>query len=200
VLLQSYLVPHLYECKFRPKLEKRGNKVTSISTRVGIVFRDVVKLLAPSTNLRSFGRLFDLEQAKAHFPFGILTTVESLRRVGLPEDANEWRSELTGSSAITSEDIAEAKRLYEEAGCKNIGDYLAAYLKLDVDILYEATQRWRRQLCELVDVDFVEARKFTISSLSYLAGARCSAQHGQIGSFFPNNSQTYRLLRLGMRG
>jgi hypothetical protein len=199
-LLQSYLVPHLYECKYRPKLEKRGNKVTSISTRVGIVFRDVVKLLAPSTNLRSFGKLFDLEQAKAHFPFGILTSVESLKRVGLPDDLADWKSELTGGSGITADDVAEAKRLYEQANCKNIGDYLAAYLKLDVDILYEATQKWRLQLKELVDVDFVEARKFTISSLSYYAGARCSVHHRQIGSFFPNNSQTYRLLRLGMRG
>ena len=193
-------MPHLYESKFIPKLEKKGNKVTSISTRVGIVFRDVVKLLAPSTNLRSFGKLFDLEQAKAHFPFGLLTSVNVLKRSGLPENPEDWKSELTGGPAITVEDIQEAKALYVDAECQNLGDYLAAYLKLDVDILYLATQKWRQQLKELVDIDFVESRKFTISSLSYLAGTKCAVRNRQIGSFFPNISQMYRLLRLGMRG
>jgi hypothetical protein len=51
-----------------------------------------------------------------------------------------------------------------------------------------------------VDIDFVEARKFTISSLSNLAGFKAAASKKQIGTFFPNNSQIYRLLRGGMRG
>jgi len=71
VLLESYLVPYLYEKGYGPKMEKRGNKVSNIKTRNGTSFRDITKLLAPSTNLRNFGRLFNLEQAKAHFPFGI---------------------------------------------------------------------------------------------------------------------------------
>ena len=193
-------MPHLFESKFRPKLEKRGNRVTSISTRVGVVFRDVVKLLAPSTNLRGFGKLFGLEQAKAHFPFGLLTSVSVLSRPSLPTSLSEWKSELTGGSAATREDVDEAHRLFAEAGCQNLGDYLAAYLKLDVDILYRATQLWRGQLRRLVDIDFVESRKYTISSLSYLAGAKCAVKHRQLGSFSVNNSQIYRLLRLGMRG
>jgi hypothetical protein len=57
VLLESYLVPYLYEKQFYPKLERRGNKLSTIRTRTGINFRDVTKLLAPSTNLRSFGEL-----------------------------------------------------------------------------------------------------------------------------------------------
>ena len=199
VLLQSYLVPYLFEGKFRPKLEKRGNKVTSISTHVGIVFRDVTKLLAPSTNLRSFGRLFNLEQAKAHFPFGILNSVDVLSVPLLPTESKYWTSDLCGEPVSESQ-IAEAVRLFESAKCKNIGDYLRTYLKLDVDILYLATQEWRRHLKSVVDLDFVECKKFTISSLSYLAGAKTCVRSQKLGHFFPNNSQTYRLLRLGMRG
>ena len=199
VLLQSYLVPYLFEGKFRPKLEKRGNKVTTISTRIGIVFRDVVKLLAPSTNLRSFGKLFDLEQAKAHFPFGILTSVDALGLPNLPDDPKLWKSELTGAP-LSAADIAEAQELFRRSGCSNVGEYLRLYLKLDVDILYLATQGWRKRLKELVDIDFVESRKYTISSLSYLAGHRTCVRERQLGHFFPNNSQIYRLLRLGMRG
>lgn len=199
MLLQSYLVPYLYEGKFRPKLEKRGNKVTTISTCIGIVFRDIAKLLAPSTNLRSFGKLFNLEQAKAHFPFGILTSVEALSLPKLPNDPKLWRSELTGAP-LSKDDILDALKLFESSECKNVGEYLRTYLKLDVDILYLATQEWRRRLKEFVDIDFVETKKFTISSLSYLAGYKVCVRSRQLGYFFPNNSQIYRLLRLGMRG
>ena len=198
-MLQSYLVPYLFEGKFRPKLEKRGNKVTSISTRAGIVFRDVTKLLAPSTNLRSFGKLFGLEQAKAYFPFGILNSVSVLDQPSLPTDPREWRSDLTGDP-LSNEQIAEAVNLFRTSNCTSVGDYLKTYLKLDVDILYLATQEWRKHLKSVIDLDFVETKKFTISSLSYLAGAKTCVRSQQLGHFFPNNSQVYRLLRLGMRG
>jgi len=199
-LLESYLVPYLFEKKHLPKIEKRGTKVTLIKTREGIVFRDVCKLLAPSTNLRSFGKLFGLEQEKAHFPFGLLDSVEALNIAELPSDPVEWKSQLTGGASIGPAEIAEAQQLFLKAGCRNLGDYLRAYLKLDVLILYRATQEWRRHLKQLIGVDFVESRKFTISSLSNLAGGRSLVARRQLGNFFPNNSQTYRLLREGMRG
>ena len=49
-------------------------------------------------------------------------------------------------------------------------------------------------------VDFVDAARFTISSLSYDAGLREWERRLRLGCFFPNNSQHYRLLRMGMRG
>ena len=174
--------------------------MTHIKTRCGISFRDITKLLAPSTNLRNFGKLFNLDQAKAHFPFALLNSVEALNISSLPDDALSWRSDLTGGNAITPEEIAEAQQLFKEANCQNLGDYLRAYLKLDVVILYKATQEWRKTLKTYVGIDFVETNKYTISSLSNLAGLKSSASQQNIGTFFPNNSQSYRLLRNGMRG
>jgi hypothetical protein len=191
----------MYELKFRPKIEKRGNKVTAISAPgTGIAFRDVTKLLAPSTSLEKFGKLFGLEQKKAHFPFSLLKSVQDLKRPRLPDRPEDWTSDLTGSSAISAEEIAEAQRLFREADCSNLGDYLRAYLKLDVDILYVASQCWRKELARVTGLDFVEVEKFTISSLSYLAGLKTREERKRVGSFFPNNSQLYRLLRQGMRG
>jgi hypothetical protein len=200
VLLQSYLVPYLFEKKMRPRLEKRGNKVSSISTRNGVSFKDAIKLLSPSTNLRTFGKMFNLEQVKAHFPFGLLDSVEVLKLPELPEDPKLWKSELTGSHEITSEEITEARALFAKSNCKNLGDYLETYLKLDVVILYKSMQEWRRSLRETVHIDFIESRKYTIASLSHLAGLQIAARNKRIGVFFPNNSQNYRLLRQGMRG
>ena len=170
-----------------------------IRTRNKIVFRDVTKLLAPSTNLRSFGKLFGLEQSKAHFPFGILTSVQVLKEKRLPEDKSVWKSDLPGVP-VGKKEISEALELFERAGCSNIGDYLEAYLRLDVLVLLQATQKWRMHLKEVIGLDFLETRKFTISSLSYTAGLKEAEARLRIGSFFPNNSQNYRLLRAGMRG
>jgi len=193
-------VPHLFERGFAPVVEKRGNKVTQIRTRCKVSFRDVTKLLAPSASLRTFGKLFNLEQSKAHFPFGLLDSVEVLRQKGLPTDLTVWRSELATGKDFTEVELAEAQELFAKAGCVTLGDYLKAYLVLDVDILLRATQEWRRRLRDLVKLDFVESRKFTISSLSYTAGLKNLEAGLRFGSFFPNNSQHYRLLRKGMRG
>jgi hypothetical protein len=193
----------MFELGYRPRVDKRGNKVTSISAPgTGIAFRDVTKLLAPSTSLAKFGKLFGLEQQKAHFPFSALRSVLDLEREGLPSDLSEWESDLTGSGgkAFGPEELAEAQNLFARAGCVTLGDYLKAYLKLDVDILFDATQCWRRELAKVTGHDFIEASKYTISSLSYYAGLRAWERKGHIGTFFPNNSQHYRLLRLGMRG
>ena len=201
VLLLAYLVPRLFELGFRPRVERRGNRITSISTRCGVSFRDVTKLLAPSMNLRKFGQLFGLQQKKAHFPFALLTGVEALRLPCLPPSAEDpvWQSNLSFKKT-TQEEVDEALQLFAEACCQNVGDYLAAYLRLDVEILHKATVAWKRQLYQVVGLDFVDARRFTISSLSYDAGLRVWEAKRRIGCFFPNNSQHYRLLRRGMRG
>lgn len=156
-------------------------------------------MLAPSASLRSFGKLFNLEQCKAHFPFGVLDSVKVLELPELPSDLSLWQSDLAGPP-FTEAQLEEARELFVKAGCKTLGDYLKAYLTLDVEILLEATQKWRRHLRELVGLDFIEHRKFTISSLSYTAGLKKAESNLRFGTFFPNNSQIYRLLRRGMRG
>ena len=174
--------------------------MSAIRTKIGVHFRDAVKLLSPSTNLRSFGKLFNLEQVKAHFPFGILNSVKVLQDKELPRDPKMWRSDLTGSDPITEAEIEEAQALFVKDGCQCLGDYLITYLKLDVVILYKAMQQWRMSLKDLVSLDFVENNKYTIAGFSNLAGLKLAAKNKRFGIFFPNNSQIYRLLRLGMRG
>jgi len=191
------------ELKQNPKVCKKGNRVTSITTRAGIEFRDIARMLAPSTSLRKFGQLFGLEQAKAHFPFAYLTSVERLNDCRLPENLELWKSELTGPEISEAELLSikqEAERLWRELNCQNVGDYLSGYLQLDVEILHEGVQRWIANLEELLGINFVEAGKFTISSLSYVAGIKSAESRQQVGSFFPNNSQLYAVLRQGMRG
>ena len=176
--------------------------MTSITLRSGIAFRDVTKMLAPSTNLRKFGRLFGLEQEKAHFPFSMLDSVEVLKTESrLPPFGDpRWKSELSGGASLTRQDVEAAHQLFDRAGCLNLGDYLASYLWLDVEILYKATQAWRKTLTQLIGLDFVQSKKFTISSLSYTAGLKTWETFQRIGTFAVNNSQHYRLLRRGMRG
>ena len=202
VLLTNYLIPYLFEKRLKPKIEKNGNKVNVIKiVKCHVTFRDVVKLLSPGTSLKQFGELFDLQQAKANFPFALLTGVEALELESLPTSLTDWQSELSSSKkALTLEDVAEAHRLFRISNCRNVGDYLKTYLRLDVDILYKATQGWRQTINKEIGVDFVQLGKFTISSLSNYAGDLSASQNMQIGQFFPNSSAVYRLLRKGMRG
>lgn len=195
-------MPKLHELGHRPKIFKKGNKVTAITLRSGIAFRDVTKLLAPSTSLRKFGLLFGLEQKKAHFPFSLLTSVDVLQQVKeLPPHYDPcWTSDLTGGSRVTEQEVAEARQLFAEAGCTNLGDYLRAYLWLDVEILFKAAQEWRKTLVAVTGLDFLQARKYTISGLSYTAGLKVWESRGRVGCFAVNNSQVYRILRQGMRG
>lgn len=90
--------------------------------------------------------------------------------------------------------------MWNRLGCKSVADYLAGYLHLDIEILHEGALRWIATLEDLLGLNFVEAGKFTISSLSYTAGLRSSESRLRPGSFFPNNAQLYSVLRLGMRG
>lgn len=197
--IQAYLIPLFFELKLQPKMEKSGNKVVSISTRTGISFRDVTKLLSPGTSLRQFAKMTNLFLEKSHFPFAILTGPEALKIPRLPSQAKDWKSDLTGPS-ITQEEVDQSLELFEKRECQNVGDFLRVYLILDVEILLRAVETWRFFLKEQVDVDFLESRKFTISSLSHLAGQRYLARIRAVGNFFPNNSQVYRLLKKGMRG
>lgn len=209
VLLEGFLLPYLYQEKEKPKMEKKGNKVLTIRTKNGICFRDITKLLAPGTSLDSFGRLFNLPQVKAHFPFSFLDSVTKLNVTDLPTAPHYWIGELKVFSSHLSETekhaqvlnvIQEAQRLYHLAECQTVGDYLQYYLRLDVEILYKASQLWRQHLKTVIAIDFLEHRKFTISSLSFLANQRSMSAHRKIGTFSVNNSQYYRLLRQGMRG
>ena len=203
MLLFQFLVPRLVELRQLPKVCKKGNRVTSICTKAGVEFRDICRLLAPSTSLRKFGQLFGLEQAKAHFPFSYLTSISKLQDPELPRDISVWRSELTGE-ALSDEQVQrtidEALEMWTRLECKNVGDYLAGYLHLDIEILHEGALRWSSLLEELLNLNFIESGKFTISSLSYTAGIKSAERRLRPGSFFPNNSQLYTTLRLGMRG
>ena len=202
VLLQAYLVPYLFESKLNPKLEKNGNKIIAIKVnKLGITFRDVIKLLSPGTSLRQFGQLFKLKQEKAHFPFTILSGVAALNIPDLPSNLKDWHNNLSlTKEGLTQSEVNESIKLFKQNRCQCLGDYLKIYLRLDVDILYSATQGLRQMIAKEIGIDFIQSANFTISSVSNLAGDRCAASNLQFGQFFPNNSSVYRLLRKGMRG
>ena len=177
--------------------------MTSLSTKCGVEFRDITRLLAPSTSLRKFGQLFGLEQAKAHFPFAFLDSVQRLTERSLPDDDRLWRSELSGAIQ-TDEQVAqikaEAATMWDALECQTVEDYLAGYLHLDIEILYLGVQKWNATLEKVLGLNFVELGRYTISSLSYVAGQKDLEKRLCVGSFFPNNSQMYAVLRRGMRG
>jgi hypothetical protein len=202
VLIAGALLPYFYTTGVKVQLEKRGTSVTSIAVG-GIQFRDICKLLAPGTSLRKFGQMFNIEQEKAYFPFEYLTSVSVLNERRLPTDISFWKSRLSANTedeTLLRQQMAHAENLFNANGCTSVGDYLRLYLRLDVVITIKCVQAWRQTLRQAISVDFIEARKFTISSLSYHAGNKRLMYNLRPGNYSPNNAQIYRILREGMRG
>jgi hypothetical protein len=218
VLLANYLIPLAYEANLSVKVQKRGTSVSSIVIEKHIEFRDICKLLAPGINLRKFGQMYGLEQEKAFFPFSYLTSVKTLNERKLPTDIDCWKSHLGAhpvNGAANTNTLAQqeanarisatdnmhyAQALFKASNCCSIGDYLQTYLRLDIEILYKAVQLWRQSVKHLTDVDFIDAAKHTMSSLSYYASNKFLMKKIRPGNFTVNNAQIYRLLREGMRG
>lgn len=142
-MLQCYLVPYLVERQEGVHLEKKGNKVLSISVKSGIMFRDITKMLSPGVSLKKFGESFSLKISKAHFPFAFLDSIDKLNYPGLPMHPEVWLSDLGGLDGdypsttreqqliLCQKKIDEAMELFLASNCVTLGDYLREYLKLD---------------------------------------------------------------------
>ena len=85
----------------------------------------ITNMLMDNANIRS---------SKGIFPYDFATSLEVLNQTfSLPPI---W-------SGVSDSDYAVAKACWEEAGCKNLLDYMLVYLKLDVLLLADVFQQFR---------------------------------------------------------
>ena len=83
---------------------------------------------------------------KLPFPYEYITCIEILSEKMLPE-RNKWYSSLKDSCA-TELEIEEANKTWKKFGCRNIGDYMLLYLRLDVLLLLEVFEAFRKNTIE----------------------------------------------------
>ena len=132
---------------------------------LGVTFMDARFLMAPNASLANFIEMTKLKQSKMCFPHALNVSREFLLEPRLPACAAEWYDPLRRTSP-SQKDVNEMLQEFDRLGCANIGEFLAAYLKLDVVLLNQALQRLLQTFDEILDISAVDLGKSTISSLA----------------------------------
>lgn len=114
------------------KLLKNGTRINkmSYSADVGksIAFHDLSAMLLPGTSLDKLAKMTELQVSKMRFPFSKFTSVAFLKESSLPADPKDWFDSLTQTTPKHRE-VLSAMEDFRKQGCKNVGEYLSAYLK-----------------------------------------------------------------------
>ena len=103
---------------------------------------------------------------KGIFPYSFLDHESMLDYIGLPP-IEEFFDTLTNSINITEADYARAHLAYIQFGCQNFGDYMRAYLKLDVLLLADIFETFRRN--SLIEYDLDPVNFVTLPQYSFAA-------------------------------
>ena len=106
---------------------------------------------------------------KGIFPYSFFDHESKLQYIGLPP-LSEFHDTLSNSNHTSEVDYARALKAYDQFGCQNFGDYMRAYLQLDVLLLADIFQTFRRKC--LVDYDLDPANFITLPQFSFAAAFR----------------------------
>ena len=184
------------------KVHKRGSAITSMDLTGrgrGVTFRDPMLLLDGSCSLAKLAEMCGHELKKVPVPFGQLDSIAALRRKSFSWAPEDWKDELGGKEAGDPATIAEARAEFERLGCDSIGDYLRNYLRTDVLLLRDCTSSLYKMFADMLDCHPVDARRYTIASLSYCCQMRLFRDR-RMAVYRPRVSPLYSVLRSACRG
>ena len=100
---------------------------------------------------------------KGFFPYSYLDSFEKFKEP-LPTYGDSWKNSLTGAIDITPSDYQHALNIYQEFGCRNLGDYHDIYLKTDVLLLADIFEKFRNVCLKLYAL---EPSDFSAPNLSW---------------------------------
>jgi hypothetical protein len=191
VLLCSRLVTYAKESgRSDVKFHRDGNKIRWL-TMGGLRLAEIKRLLGAGTSLKKMSHTCGLELEKALFPFDLLTSVDYLKESELLPDKASWVTSLALEAGPSQEEVDEARAVFARKGFANVGQYLDYYLGLDVTILLRCAVIMKRQYYQILGLDYIDSRKFTVSSLSALGAQMFLARRKRPGHFFPNHARMY---------
>ena len=89
---------------------------------------------------------------KGFFPYSYLDSCGKFQEP-LPPFGNCWKNSLTGKVDITEAQYAQALHIYNLFQCQCLGDYHDIYLKIDVFILADVFQLFRKVCMKVYSLD-----------------------------------------------
>ena len=94
---------------------------------------------------------FELVRRKGVYPYDYTESVERFDENELPSQ-DAFFNKLSGSSC-SDRDYAHASRVWDEFGCETIADYQDVYFQLDVLLLMDFFEKFRRTCLEFYSID-----------------------------------------------
>ena len=112
---------------------------------------------------RFFGEKIDLVSKKGVYPYEFMDDFEKFKKQSLPKKTSFF-SRLK-QEKISEEDFLHAQKVWKEFGLKNMGDYHDLYLKIDVLLLSDVMENFRK-LCEK-NYELDPAHFFTVPGMAW---------------------------------
>ena len=135
---------------------------------------------------------FDLVLRKGVYPFDYLDSVERFDKTELPSQAAFFNK--LSSSSCSDIDYAHASRVWDAFGCETIADYHDVYLQLDVLLLVDFFEKFRRTCLDFYSLD--PLHYYTTPGLAWDAALRMSRVELELIT----DENIYNLIEHNIRG
>ena len=173
-----------------------------------VVFRDSYQFMSSSLNklasnlesfpfsqvlLKEYSHLQeDTVKRKGVFPYSFFDSFDRLKDSCLPQ-REHFKNDLTGEEC-SEEDYRFAQRAWQEFDCQTFGDYMMAYLKLDVILLACVFERFRQKILEEDGLDPVHF--VSLPGLSFESAFKMTEESIHL----LNDLEMYNFFEKGIRG
>ena len=134
----------------------------------------------------------DLIKRKGVFPYSYFNSLTKLQESSLPP-RSAFRNDLSGEDC-KEEDYRIAQKAWQKFDCQSFGDYLMAYLKLDVILLACVFERFREQTLKQDGLDPVHF--ISLPGLSFLSAFKMTGERIDLLS----DLEMYSFFERGIRG
>ena len=148
-------------------------------------FTQLLKVEHPNLNNNTIKR-------KGVFPYSYFNSLSKLQESCLPP-RDAFRNDLNGEEC-SEEDYRFAQTAWQEFGCQTFGDYLLAYLKLDVLLLACVFEKFRSKTLEQDGLDPVHF--VSLPGLSFLSAFKMTGEEIDLLS----DIEMYTFFERGIRG
>ena len=134
----------------------------------------------------------DLIMRKGVFPYAYFDHLNKLNETCLPS-IDKFKNDLTGEEC-SSDDYSHAQLAWTKFDCKTFGDYMIAYLKLDVFLLADVFEEFRRVA---LDEDKLDPVHFvSLPAMSFKSAFKMTKETIHL----LNDPEMYNLFERGIRG
>ena len=129
---------------------------------------------------------------KGVFPYSYFTSMNVLNETKLP-CIDKFRNDLTGDDC-SPEDYEYALKAWDEFECETLGDYMTAYLKLDVYLLSDVFETFRKKALSEDQLDPVHF--FSLPHMSYTSAFKMTRETIHL----LDDYEMFTLFERGIRG